>query len=141
MRLENEKYSEGRMNISGGEPSGGWTFWRVNRPGGEHSGGWNVLGWNRGRGESSGRWIIRRGENNFYKGVNRPGVNHKRGETSGIPIKQWLEGLGKTENPIQKRQPAAHENHRVLWKLLKLFMILKLFKRSWNVLPIMKNGL
>ena len=38
MRLENKKYSEG-VNISEGEPSGGWTFRGVNFPGDETSGG------------------------------------------------------------------------------------------------------
>ena len=95
MRLEKEKYSEW-VNISGDEPSGGehsgrWTIRGMNIPRAELSGGWNVrgwnvLGWNRGRGESSGRLIIHKGEKKNYKGVNRPGVNHKRGETSGIQI-------------------------------------------------------
>ena len=78
------------VNIAGGETSGGWNVRGVKRPGGETSGGWNVRGWNRGRGESSGRWIIRGGEKKNYKGVNRPGVNHKRGETSGIQFKHVL---------------------------------------------------
>ena len=90
MRLENEKYAEG-MNISGGEHSGGWTFRGVKRPGGETSGGWNAR-WVKRPGvkqpwvKPSEGWIIRRGEKKNYKGVNRPGVNHKRGETSGIQI-------------------------------------------------------
>ena len=83
MRLENEKYSK-VVNISGGEHSGGWTFRGVNFPGGETSWGETVGGVNHPGGESSGRWIIRRGEKQNYEGVNRPGVNHKRGETSGI---------------------------------------------------------
>ena len=70
---------------------GGWNVRGLKRPWGETSGGLNVRGWNRGRGESSGRWIIRGGEKKMYKGVNRPGVNHKRGETSGIQIKTGIQ--------------------------------------------------
>ena len=55
------------MNFPGGEPSGGETSWDetvggVNHPGGESS--------------------VEVKKN--YEGLNRPGVNHKRGETSGI---------------------------------------------------------
>ena len=66
MRPENDKYSEG-VNISGGEPSGGWTFRRVNFPGGETSGG-ETSGGETSWGESFGRWIIRRGDIFFMKG-------------------------------------------------------------------------
>ena len=33
---------------------------------------------------------IRRGEKKMYKGVNRPGVNHKRGETSGFRVYMYV---------------------------------------------------
>ena len=56
------------MNFPGGETSGGETSW-----------GETVGGVNRPEGESSVGV-----KKNFYKGVNRPGVNHERGETSGI---------------------------------------------------------
>ena len=50
----------------------------MKRPGGETSGGETVGGVNHPGGESSV------GVKKMYKGVNHPGVNHRRGETSGI---------------------------------------------------------
>ena len=51
------------MNFPGGETAWGETVGGVNHPGGESSVGV---------------------KKNFYKGVNRPGVNDERGETSAI---------------------------------------------------------
>ena len=62
-----------------GETSGRWNIWGMKRSGGETSGGKT---YGSRRGESSERWILRGGENIFFKGVNRPGMNAKMGETS-----------------------------------------------------------
>ena len=61
------------MNFPRGETSGGETAGGVNHPG---------------------------GENIFYKGVNRPGVNHKWGETSGTQIYMYMKEINDSASLI-----------------------------------------
>ena len=83
--------------VVGGKLSGGWTKRQVPLScRDKHLEGWTFRGLKfpgvkrpgvkPQDGELSRRWIVRGAEQFFYKGMNHPGVNHERGETTGTQI-------------------------------------------------------
>ena len=106
-----------------------WEIFRgVNLPEGELSRGWNVRGVKRPGEKRPGvkpseEWIIRWGETFFYKGVNCRGVNHKRGEISGIPKIKWISYKIIKHKYIWKNINNSLRSPKKLLRIGKMIMI------------------